>query len=51
MFDHMMEKNDLSPSFEEYNLLENDLIFIKELIAGERRKDESSSKVSLSLTV
>lgn len=34
MFDHMVEVNDLLPSFKEYNLTEKDVIFIKELIAG-----------------
>ncbi|XP_044175514.1 deoxynucleoside triphosphate triphosphohydrolase SAMHD1-like [Acropora millepora] len=34
MFDHMVEVNDLLPSFKKYNLTEKDVIFIKELIAG-----------------
>lgn len=34
MFDHMVEVNELKPSFETYGLTENDVIFIKELIAG-----------------
>ncbi|XP_067052893.1 deoxynucleoside triphosphate triphosphohydrolase SAMHD1-like isoform X2 [Acropora muricata] len=34
MFDHMVEVNNLLPSFKKYNLTEKDVIFIKELIAG-----------------
>lgn len=34
MFDYMLEVNNLSPSFIQYNLTERDVIFIKELIAG-----------------
>ncbi|CAH3031842.1 unnamed protein product [Pocillopora meandrina] len=34
MFDHMMMRNKLSPSFEKYNLTERDVTFIKELIAA-----------------
>lgn len=34
MFDHMIKVNNLLPSFSKYNLEENDVIFIKELIAG-----------------
>ena len=39
MFDHMMKENDLFSSFEQYNLLEQDLEFIRELIAGEDLPD------------
>ena len=46
MFDHMMKVNNLFPSFREYNLLEKDLIFIKELIAGTALVDTSNSQVS-----
>lgn len=34
MLDHLIQENDLWPSFKEYNLNETDLIFIKELIRG-----------------
>ena len=34
MFDHMVEVNDLLPTFKKYDLTEKDVIFIKELIAG-----------------
>ena len=34
MFDHMMEVNNLLPSFAKYNLTDRDVTFIKELIAG-----------------
>ena len=34
MFEHMVEVNDLLPSFRKYDLTEKDVIFIKELIAG-----------------
>ncbi|XP_067053701.1 deoxynucleoside triphosphate triphosphohydrolase SAMHD1-like isoform X1 [Acropora muricata] len=34
MFDHMVEVNDLLPTFQKYDLTEKDVIFIKELIAG-----------------
>ena len=46
MFDHMIKENNLASSFEDYKLLEKDLIFIKELIAGEDLPDASSSQVS-----
>ena len=35
MFNHMLDKNKLVTSFEKYNLTEGDVIFIRELIAGE----------------
>ena len=34
MFYHMVEENDLLPSFRKYDLMENDVKFIEELIVG-----------------
>ena len=34
MFDHMVEVNNLRPSFARYKLTKKDMIFIKELIIG-----------------
>ena len=36
MFDHMVEANNLWPTFVKYNLTQQDMIFIKELIAGQK---------------
>ena len=46
MFDHMMTENKLGQSFEFYKLVEEDLVFIKELIAGGDLPDASSTQVS-----
>ena len=46
MFDHMIKVNNLLPSFSKYNLEENDVIFIKELIAG-TALDAAGSQVTL----
>lgn len=34
MLDHLIEVNGLWPQFEQYGLTTNDIVFIKELIAG-----------------
>jgi len=44
MFDHMMEVNNLLPTFAKYNLVGKDVTFIKELISG-AVLEENSSKV------
>ena len=46
MFDHMMDENNLDPSFTFYKLVDKDLVFIKELIAGGDLPDASSTQVS-----
>ena len=48
MFDYMIKVNDLMPFFEQENLDETDLIFVKELIFGELNK-QASDKVHPSL--
>ncbi|KAJ7374853.1 SAM domain and HD [Desmophyllum pertusum] len=42
MFDHLMEVNNLLPSFAKYNLSDGDVTFIKELIAGTALETNSS---------
>ena len=49
MFDHMMNENKLDPIFKFYKLVEKDLVFIKELIAGEDLPDASSTQVSIKI--
>ena len=49
MFDHMMNENKLDPIFKFYNLVEKDLVFIKELIAGGDLPDASSTQVSIKI--
>ena len=49
MFDHMMNENKLDPIFKFYKLVEKDLIFIKELIAGGDLPDASSTQVSIKI--
>ena len=44
MFDHMMKVNNLLPTFKEYNLTDQDVTFIKELISG-AVLEENSAKV------
>ena len=44
MFDHMMEVNNLLPTFAKYNLADKDVTFIKELISG-AALEENSAKV------
>lgn len=42
MFDHMMKENPhLQDEFEQYNLGEQDIIFIKELICGKKQDKEN----------
>ena len=43
MFDHLMEVNNLLPSFAKYNLSDGDVTFIKELIAGTALETNSSA--------
>jgi len=44
MFDHLMEANNLLPTFAKYSLADKDVTFIKELISG-AALEENSSKV------
>ena len=44
MFDHLIEVNNLLPTFAKYNLADKDVTFIKELISG-AALEENSSKV------
>ncbi|XP_020628681.1 deoxynucleoside triphosphate triphosphohydrolase SAMHD1-like [Orbicella faveolata] len=44
MFDHMLEVNNLLPTFAKYNLVDKDVTFVKELISGAVLK-ENSAKV------
>ena len=44
MFDHMMEVNNLLPTFAKYNLADKDVTFIKELISG-AALEENGAKV------
>ena len=44
MFDHMMEVNNMLPTFAKYNLGGKDVTFIKELISG-AVLEENSAKV------
>lgn len=41
LFDHMVKENGLMPEFEDYDLYEQDLVFIKKLITGIRPKPDS----------
>ena len=50
MFDHMVKVNKLQSSFKKYGLTKNDLIFIKELIAG-AASDGGGDQVPKSKTV
>lgn len=50
MFDHMMEVNNLLPSFAEYNLADKDVTFIKELIPG-AALEENSAKVCVFILI
>lgn len=48
MFYHMVEENDLLPSFRKYDLMENDVKFIEELIVGiarDRDGDQVTNRV------
>ena len=46
MFDHLLEENGLRPEFERFGLMEVDVIFIKEQIAGPLESELCSQTVS-----
>ena len=48
MFDHMIEVNDLLPTFAKYHLADKDVTFIKELISG-AALEKNSAKVCVSV--
>ena len=39
MLDHLLKENDLRPEFSRYGLQEQDIVFIKEIIAGPLHKE------------
>jgi len=45
MFDHLMEVNDLEPSLKEYGITDDDLVFVKEQIAGPIDTEQCSSQM------
>lgn len=53
MIDHLIEVNNLRPEFKKHGLHENDIIFIKEQIAGipEPEMCDQQSSVSVSICV
>ena len=48
MFDHLIEENNLRPEFEKYGLRENDIVFVKEQIAGPLQSEMCSQQIFVS---
>lgn len=46
MFDHLLNENALRPEFERFGLMEKDIVFIKEQIAGPLESVMCSQTVS-----
>ena len=46
MFDHLLSENGLGPEFERFGLTEEDIVFIKEQIAGPLESVMCSQTVS-----
>jgi len=51
MFDHLIEVNNLCPEFEKHGLHENDIMFIKEQIAGPLESEMCSQQSFVSREV
>ena len=45
MFDHLIRVNDLQSSFDQYGITEDDLVFVKEQIAGPIDTEQCSSQM------
>ena len=48
MFDHMIKVNNLSSEFMKHDLEENDIVFIKEQIAGPLESEMCSQQMNVS---
>ena len=45
MFDHLISVNDLQSSFNQYDITDTDLLFVKEQIAGPIDTEQCSSQM------
>ena len=52
MFDHLIQVNDLQSAFDQYDITDTDLVFVKEQIAGPIETEQcSSQKQSVSISL
>ena len=45
MFDHLIKVNDLQSLFDQYGITEDDLVFVKEQIAGPKDTEQCGSQM------